>query len=90
MVCFGSCWNSFSNCMVLVFITPAECLHGCTDCLSSPASSSFTSSSGDIEGDSEDTVILQRSPATRQRAENTSLAQVSNANCSTHFQKVYV
>ncbi|XP_024863938.1 uncharacterized protein LOC108242108 [Kryptolebias marmoratus] len=46
------------------------------DQLSCAASSSFTSSSGETEVDSDDTIILQHSPATRQRAEDTSLAQM--------------
>ncbi|XP_078812740.1 uncharacterized protein LOC111948452 [Oryzias latipes] len=43
---------------------------------SCPARSCNTSSSGDTEVDSDDTIILQHSPTTRRRVEDTSLAKV--------------
>ncbi|XP_078788420.1 uncharacterized protein LOC144984195 isoform X1 [Oryzias latipes] len=43
---------------------------------SCPAKSCNTSSSGDTEVDSDDTIILQHSPTTRRRVEDTSLAKV--------------
>ncbi|KAM6929555.1 uncharacterized protein PEZ65_008774 [Lycodopsis pacificus] len=46
------------------------------DSLSSPSCSSFASFSGDNERDSDDTTILQHSPATRQRDEGRHLAQM--------------
>ncbi|KAJ8364593.1 hypothetical protein SKAU_G00134240 [Synaphobranchus kaupii] len=46
------------------------------DSLSSPASSSFASSTGDMEVDSDDTIMLQHSPATRKKAEDTRLAHM--------------
>ncbi|KAK9538043.1 hypothetical protein VZT92_005604 [Zoarces viviparus] len=46
------------------------------DSLSSPSCSSFASFSGDNERDSDDTTILQHSPATRQRDEGSHLAQM--------------
>ncbi|XP_030576815.1 uncharacterized protein LOC115773972 [Archocentrus centrarchus] len=49
---------------------------GFMDQLSCPASSSFTSSSGETEVDSDGTITLQHSPTTRQRAGDASLAQV--------------
>ncbi|XP_078809514.1 uncharacterized protein LOC110014618 isoform X3 [Oryzias latipes] len=43
---------------------------------SCPAKSCNTSSSGDTEVDSDDTIILQHSPTTRRRVEDASLAKV--------------
>ncbi|XP_005464402.1 uncharacterized protein LOC100708577 [Oreochromis niloticus] len=40
------------------------------------SSTSFTSSSGEIEVDSDDTILLQHSPTTRRRADDTSLARM--------------
>ncbi|XP_078793150.1 uncharacterized protein LOC144987732 [Oryzias latipes] len=46
------------------------------DHLSCPTKSCNTSSSGDTEVDSDDTIILLHSPTTRQRVEDTSLAKM--------------
>ncbi|XP_078811947.1 uncharacterized protein LOC144996376 [Oryzias latipes] len=50
--------------------------HGQINQPSCPAKSCNTSSSGDTEVDSDDTIILQHSPTTRRRLEDTSLAKV--------------
>lgn len=55
----------------------SECL---LDSLSSSASCSFESISGDKEGDSDSTIISQPSPTTRRANEDASLAQVSSAD----------
>lgn len=50
------------------------------DSLSSSASSSLSKYSGDNEGDSDDTIILQQSPATRKTGEDNRLSHESTEN----------
>lgn len=73
----------------LLLTLPIKCLDNPMDQLSCAASSSFTSSSGETEVESDDTIILQHSPATRQRAEDTSLAHVSYADYGADFHRVF-
>ncbi|XP_018552041.1 uncharacterized protein LOC108897101 [Lates calcarifer] len=49
-----------------------------SDSWSFSTNSSFASSSGENEGDCDDTIILQHSPGTRKRAEDNQLAQIED------------